>query len=91
MPRIANATVPEIEVTPEMIEAGIKVFSGRKVLTDVDVVKEVFLAMCITGPDPRFREFGLETIYNITEAIECLKDCERRVKEHLSEIIGLSE
>ena len=30
---------------------------------------------------------GGYTISNINEAIACLKTCERRVKEHLSEII----
>ena len=44
---IANATVPEIEVTPEMIEAGCREFVGFDSQLDVpeDVVREIYSAM----------------------------------------------
>ena len=49
---------PEIEVTPEMIEAGVEVLREMSVGdTDLDYrVEQIFLAMTFAAPPPLSRE-----------------------------------
>ncbi len=51
MENIANVDDPEIEVTPEMIEAGIGILLRyhREHSDEADVVREIFLRMISAG------------------------------------------
>lgn len=52
MDRIANATVPEIEITPEMIEAGTLELAGfnQDFESDEDAVCRIYRAMVAVSP-----------------------------------------
>ena len=51
MEDIASVDVPEIEVTPEMIDAGLDVIAGFSTREDSydDVVRDVFVAMAMAS------------------------------------------
>jgi hypothetical protein len=85
-----GASRPEIDIAPEMIEAGLKAFSYAS-LHNWDssrMLRLVYSAMQEKAKsDPRFGEFARETICNMRDVIEDLGRCLRRAEEHSSEIL----